>query len=254
MLQFKLFQSYPELVHGVFDKSSGNVSPRYGSQAQIKKINETIATRLLFQSSVVMVNQVHGNKILVLGSSNVSEIFPRPRLRYYQVSKSPKSADGLVTNLPYILLLIKTADCFPLFIFDPKQNVIGLIHVGWRGAVKGIHLKAISLLKTHFNSHPQDILVGIGPGICSRCFVSDKKPQQSDDPRWLKFISQSEKWWHVDIRGFVTQELWKAGITSHHLEVVNDCTYENSHYFSHQRSKITGEAEGRFGSVIGLKT
>ncbi|MBI2010233.1 MAG: laccase domain-containing protein [Candidatus Chisholmbacteria bacterium] len=130
---------------------------------------------------------------------------------------------------------------------------MGLIHLGWRGAAAGIHRKAINLLKTHYGSRPQDILVGIGPGICTRCFVSEKRPQQSDNPRWQPFITKKDNQWQVDIRGFVIEELQNAGIQSHHLEIMNVCTFENKNFFSHQRSKMTGEAEGRFASVIGIR-
>src|SRR3989344_1097342 len=200
MLQFKLFQPYPKLVHGVFDKQSGNVSPGYGDQMQVQKSTTAIASTLLSGAPVISVNQVNSNQIIIVDQSNIAELSP------------PRSADSLITQLPTVLLLLKTADCFPVFLFDPVKKVIGLIHLGWRGAVSGIHNKAINLLGQQYGSGQNDILIGIGPGICAHCFISKDRPRQNADPRWQPFISKKNEDWHVDLAGFVITELRQAGI------------------------------------------
>jgi len=73
----------------------------------------------------VILNQTHGDKIVVID---------------HQTPAITQIGDGLITNIPGRALSIKTADCFPLFLYDPKQQVIGLIHVGWLGANRGIQL------------------------------------------------------------------------------------------------------------------
>ena len=50
---------------------------------------------------------------------------------------APK-ADALVTNTPDLLLSVLTADCQPVIFADEKNNVIGIAHAGWRGALNGV--------------------------------------------------------------------------------------------------------------------
>lgn len=241
MLQFRLFQKYPELVHGVFDKKAGNVSLRYGPKTDVEHTLGSIASSFDLKS-VISVIQIHSRRIIAVDQANLATL-----------RRGDVRADGLISHTPNLLLLIKTADCFPIFLFDPIKKVVGLIHVGWRGAVKGIHGQALKAFENQYRSRLQDILIGIGPGICARCFISKNKPEQSADPRWQPCISKKDDGWQVDIRSFVIEELKKLGIKSNHLETMNHCTFENNQFFSHRRSQETGELEGHFANVIGLR-
>lgn len=46
--------------------------------------------------------------------------------------------DGLITDRPGIVCVVRTADCMPVFLSSEELNVIGVIHMGWRGAKLGI--------------------------------------------------------------------------------------------------------------------
>ena len=43
--------------------------------------------------------------------------------------------DGMVTNVPGVVLTTFYADCVPLYFVDPVRKAIGLSHSGWRGTV-----------------------------------------------------------------------------------------------------------------------
>ena len=159
----------------------------------------------------VKAQQVHGAELAWVDQSHVGQTLP--------------GVDGLVTRQKNLFLTIHTADCLPLSLYDPQQQIIGLIHAGWRGINQHIHLKAIKL----FQCQPEDILVNLGPSVCQRCYHR-----------------------HFDLSGTVKQELLNLGVPPANLDQSAICTCEDSRFPSHQRSFQTGEPEGRIINFIAL--
>ena len=91
---------------------------------------------------VVSVTQVHGTDALVLD---------RP------VEPGETFAggwDALVTNQREVWLTVKTADCVPVLVHDPREGVVAAIHAGWRGAVAGILPRTLAVMRERFGSAP----------------------------------------------------------------------------------------------------
>ncbi len=78
--------------------------------------------------------------------------------------------DGLVTDVPGVILTTTHGDCIPIYAYDPVKKVVGLAHAGWRGTCLGVAGKTVSVMKNHFGCEAQDIKVFIGPSICQDCF------------------------------------------------------------------------------------
>ncbi|MGC2056639.1 MAG: peptidoglycan editing factor PgeF [Candidatus Sulfotelmatobacter sp.] len=83
---------------------------------------------------------------------------------------SPLSGDGLLTNIPGLLLAIQTADCLPIILVDPSHRAVGVFHAGWRGTVKRIVEKGVGEMRRGFGSRPRDLKAAIGPGIHGCCY------------------------------------------------------------------------------------
>lgn len=83
----------------------------------------------------------------------------------------PLTGDGLITNLPGILLGVKTADCIPVLVADTRLRAVGAFHAGWRGTVARIVEKGIGDMRKYYGSHPNDLKVAIGPGIHKCCYT-----------------------------------------------------------------------------------
>ena len=66
-------------------------------------------------------------------SSKINE-FKRKQLEKTKKLKS----DAIITQLEGFGLGVVTADCVPIIIYDSKNKIIGCIHAGWKGALKGI--------------------------------------------------------------------------------------------------------------------
>ena len=53
-----------------------------------------------------------------------------------EISKLEK--DGLITNIPNIILTTYHADCVPIYFLDKEKKIVGLAHGGWRGTYNNI--------------------------------------------------------------------------------------------------------------------
>jgi polyphenol oxidase len=103
--------------------------------------------------NILALDQLHGDTILV-----VEVPPPEERLIYGE-------ADGLLTALPGICLVIRTADCVPVFVYDRERRVLGAVHSGWRGTRIGIAGKLVREMGRLHGSSPGDLSVYILPSI-----------------------------------------------------------------------------------------
>ena len=65
-------------------------------------------------------------------TTNVRLVTEEPGQRLHK-TQDYKDVDGLITNVPGLVLATFYADCVPLYFVDPVHRAIGLSHSGWRG-------------------------------------------------------------------------------------------------------------------------
>ena len=78
--------------------------------------------------------------------------------------------DALMTNVPGLLLVIRTADCLPVLLVDEENRAVAAVHCGWRGTEKRILEKAVKAMGEAYGSKPADILAALGPCIGPACY------------------------------------------------------------------------------------
>lgn len=115
-------------------------------------------------------------------------------------------ADGIYTESDEYVLIVRTADCFPVTLYD--GNIIAVIHAGWRSAFTGI-------LREFFYQVPEfDITKSkaiISPGIRECCFeVSPDVALLFDDC----YRSENENGCFIDLRSLILDELNEYGVKS----------------------------------------
>lgn len=232
------------LIHGIFGKEFGNISFKYGDKKAVRKNREKICSDLKIKAQdLYEMEQISGSKIKILGYKDIK------RLKNNLVP----GADGLITNKKEIYLMVKTADCFPIILFDPIKKVIGVLHVGKKGLEENILLKGRKKLIKYFGVKAENILVGIGPGIY-RCCYKYKKFFQENSLIWKAFLKkENNQYKSLDLFGFIINQLAKLGIRKENIESANICTACSSQYFSHFRCLQKKQKEGRFATIIGLK-
>ena len=78
--------------------------------------------------------------------------------------------DGLITNVPGIILSTFHADCPPVYFVDPIHRAIGLAHSGWKGTLGEISTNVLRLMHENYGANPEDTVCAIGPSICGDCY------------------------------------------------------------------------------------
>ena len=154
--------------------------------------------------------------------------------------------DGLVCNIPGVVLCTSYADCVPLYFVDPVRKVIGLSHSGWRGTVSRMGEKTVKTMADTFGSDPADIFTAIGPSICQDCyevssdvaeeFITEFKIDNVDSSKLLSRGKEPGKY-QLNLWECNKKVLLDAGITKDHIECADLCTCCHSDYlFSHRAS------------------
>jgi len=161
--------------------------------------------------------------------------------------------DAMVTNVPGICLMVLSADCVPILMWDPAKKVIGVVHAGWKGTLHLIARKTVKVFQKDFDSSPHDIRAGIGPSIGPCCFeVGSEVISQVKDRLGIgkKHIARkpADKKGYFDLWSANQEQLVQAGIPENNIEVARTCTCDHADvFFSH---RCEGGRTGRFGAGI----
>ncbi|RUM71165.1 MAG: peptidoglycan editing factor PgeF [Sulfurovum sp.] len=191
----------------------------------------------------IVANQTH--------SANVEIITKQEEAQgWADVESAIKNCDALITNQKNIMLTILTADCVPILLFDKKQNVIAVVHAGWKGTEKRIVSKTVEKMREVFDSNPKDILASIAPAIGRCCYEVDWNVAKYFKNIENAYDNRDEKQM-LDLPYINKVQLLQVGLDEHHIELSNICTAcEVEKYFSYRKEK---GCSGRFMSMIGLK-
>ena len=164
---------------------------------------------------------------------------------------NPPECDALITNIPGIPLMVMTADCTPVLIFDPIQKVIAAVHAGRAGALKGIVAKTIQKMHTAFGSRIDNILVVLGPSIGNCCYeVGEKIAEEATDEGYGFAVQNRKGHYFLDVNAILHHQLRKLGVNEEHIEHENICNAcHNDTYFSYRADR---QVTGRFGGIIML--
>jgi YfiH family protein len=157
-----------------------------------------------------------------------------------------ENVDILVTDRPGLPLMAGFADCYPLLLFDPAGRV-ALAHAGWRGTAAGVAGAAVNALEREYGSQPRQLLAGIGPGICGRCYeVGDEVAEGFS--RDVVRPSEGGKYL-LDLAEANRRALVNAGLDPDRVHLHGACTRETDWLPSHRR-----DADGRrFAAVVALR-
>ena len=112
--------------------------------------------------NIVTTNQTHTTNVRVVTKEDCGKGITKDR--------DYSDVDGLITNIPGIVLATYYADCVPLYILDPINKAIGLSHSGWKGTVKRIGDNTLKLMNENYGTNPKDVICCIGPSICQDCY------------------------------------------------------------------------------------
>lgn len=154
--------------------------------------------------------------------------------------------DGVIVKERGITAVTMHADCTPIFFADKKGRACGVCHAGWKGTYKRISQQMIKKLALPAS----DILVGIGPAICARCFEVKEDVGGLFYKEWgddVRIFSKDNDRQFVDLVKVTAKQLEECGVPPENVTIADLCTYENPElFYSHRRDK------GNTGAMVSL--
>jgi uncharacterized protein, YfiH family len=146
-----------------------------------------------------------------------------------------------------------TADCVPIILYDSKNQFIGCIHAGWKGAFSGIIENTIKKFKK-LNSKNK-IIASVGPCIGQKSYEVDinfyKKFLSQSKKNKIYFLKKNNVKKLFNLRKYVHDKLLKLKVKIDHIN--HDTFKEKTSFFSYRRSqKLLEKDYGRCISVISL--
>lgn len=187
------------------------------------------------------VNQVHGARVVAASSYN----------------GGAPDADGLWTRDPSDVLVVRAADCAPVWIVDPPHKTVALVHAGWRGVAAGVVDGALAALESA-GGHREDLHAAIGPHIGACCF--EVGPEVSalflDDgavgmPERLVVERKRADGVSLDLGAAIARRLVAGGVRAARVDAASACTRCHPEFLhSYRRNGTGGPLMAAIGAVL----
>ena len=250
MFYSRKLKRFKKINHSFFSRKKGfskgiysSLNCGYGSKDNKRNISKNLAYISkkigINPKKLIIMKQTHSNKVILINKKN----------KNFKQFKS----DAIITKIKGLALGVLTADCVPIILYDFKNEIIGCIHAGWKGAFSGIIENTLSKFKKlNLNNK---IVACIGPCI-------GKKSYEVDLPFYNNFMSlakKNKKYFtkknnfkkNFDLRKYVGDKLIKQNVKVDHVKL--DTFIEKNNFFSYRRSQKLCESDyGRCISVISL--
>lgn len=196
---------------------------------------------------LVMSHQVHLSHVRACTEEDAGKGLDKPR---------DYDADGLMTDVPGLPLMIFSADCIPVLFYDPVRRVVAACHAGWRGTAQGIVGETVRRLRAVYGCRAENLRCAIGPGISRCCFETHGEVPEAmrasigaEAEPFIDALGGGR--FRVDLKGINALRAEKAGVPAGNIVISDDCTCcKHTLYWSH---RLVGAARGTMAAVIQLR-
>lgn len=271
---FPAYEELPFLTHG-FSSRIGGVSERELGEMNLSftRGDDPQRVRENFHRIAAAVGFPYDRMVFSCQThtTNVREVTEKDCGKGYLCERDYQDVDGLVTNVPGVVLTTFYADCVPLFFVDPVHRAIGLSHSGWRGTVNDIAGATVRKMNELYKTDPSDLLAAIGPSICKDCYevgedvilevrnhfpeklwpilYSGKSSEKTDEPK--RESADSNNKYQLNLWECCRQNMLHAGLCTENITVTDLCTCCNPEiFFSHRASH---GKRGNLAAFLALK-
>ncbi|MDR1684783.1 MAG: polyphenol oxidase family protein [Elusimicrobiota bacterium] len=220
----KIFADGRLLALGI---TAGTATRHFGTGRDKENVKKLFDSLNIDHQKILGINQTHGTDIV--------QIITEKDLEEYQKNQT-HNADAWLLGKKEQGVLILTADCAPVFVWDDKGRYVGLAHCGWRGVAAGLPAKIAREVKKRAGAGA-NLQAFIGPHIKACCFevrqdVAQKFPPQARVERGGKI--------YINLTEAVVMQLTGEGVKEKEINRQNpfQCTMCNKeNFFSYRRDK-----------------
>lgn len=198
-----------------------------------------LANTLAYDSQkLVHMSQIHSDKIMVVTTTMSFD--------------TPPQCDALITDCIDIPLMVMSADCTPILLYDPINHAIGAVHAGRAGALNGILPKTLKAMQKNYGTSLSDIRIVLGPAIQGCCYeINEDIAREVEEQGYEKALIRTIQKVSLDVNTILHLQLEALGIAIEQIETINQCTSCNCHnYFSYRANR---QHTGRIAGVILLR-
>jgi YfiH family protein len=244
-----------------FDKSFQEQTPeerteRFSAGRIIARVLQQIAPEAdphnIFKTALV-----HGGEVVTIDS----QYLLKSRKEMVNIE-----ADGMVTNMPGVPLMMAAADCAPVGIYDDKEKAIGLFHSGWRGTLAGVVPNGIVSMRREFYSDPRSLRIFVGPYSGTTDYevgaeVYEKFRAKSDQNGEPLYTSEElaqifkphpkENGKYIFDNGLAIKvTAVKAGVPEEQIEVSQHSTMNETELFSSERKEGSENRDSNIALIV----
>ena len=188
--------------------------------------------------TLIHMRQIHSNNIIIVNSTMNFD--------------TPPQCDALITNRIDVPLMVMSADCTPILLYDPVNHAIGAVHAGRSGALNRILPMTIEAMEKHYGTTVSDIQIVLGPSIHQCCYsINENIALEVQEKGYEETLIRSGENVSLDVNAILHMQLKALGVTSVQIETINQCTACNSHDFFSYRADA--QHTGRIAGVIFLR-
>jgi YfiH family protein len=220
------------------------VSSRLSSIAGLR--HGFLAAGEAMPSGTVHLKQVHSNRVIVLEDGDARTAADLAAI----------DADGLIARRTTVA--VRTADCLPVLMADPRSSLVAAVHAGWRGLESGIILEAIDAL-ARLGARASDLEVALGPSIAACCYEVSNDVSAQFERKWSRLWAGRDAPWSdrpkapkqpkqttaekreagvfIDLQAIARLQLAAAGVPEDRIDEPGTCTYCGpTEYASYRRA------------------
>lgn len=199
-----------------------------GDSILLENVTRTLL-ELSFSGVVTNVTQVHGNRVAILSPLSELEINWGQPLSFVNLG----NADAIISSTRQrVALLVRTADCVPVGLFDEISGINAVIHAGWRGLKEGV---IESTVKEMRNLGAKTIRAVIGPHAGRCCYAFSPNDIQNIGEHFGVDCSFELSTGEMALDLYILLSKVLSDISVAFLDERPDCTICNHRYYSFRR-------------------
>lgn len=217
---FTLKTDFQNLHSGIIGRRANPVDYD-ASPEKIRKAEKELLGNItgIDKKNILFLHQVHGNNIIQINKEPATN------------KKVAGEGDALITRIKKICLVIRTADCVPVFFFDKQKKVAAAAHSGWKGTQLDISGMVIQKMGEVYGSLPGDIHAWIYPSIGPETYEVNE-----DVARFFPLERHEQKGKiFVDLWAGIERSLQEKGLQAKNIFNPRICNRQNTEeFFSHR--------------------
>lgn len=247
LLQFEGLSQQGGLVHGITTKPQ-NMAPHrgVGHEESIRHRRQLCDGLGVAFEKLTAPQQVHGADVLTIEETDVG-------CGRDGRGSAVRFVDGLMTDRHGVPILVLSADCPVVCVYDFDRQAVGAVHASWRGTVAGAAANLVRQMVGQFGSRVEHLAAAITPSAGPCCYEVGPEVRRVARTR----LADAEACF-VEKKGRILFDLWKAnrrqlvdeGIPAERIETAGLCSMCDDRFWSHRRD---GSEAGRFGLIVALR-